>query len=715
MQKVELLAPAGNYEAFIGAICAGADAVYLGGEKYGARAYADNFSNEEIISAIRYAHIFNRKVYLTINTLMKENEYKNLCDYIRPFYIHGLDGVIVQDIGAFGILKECFPRLELHASTQMTLTSELGISYLKEMGASRVVPARELSLDEIKAIKEKVDIEIECFVHGAMCYCYSGQCLFSSILGGRSGNRGRCAQPCRLPYKFSKNGQESYPFSLKDMCTVEFIPQLIEAGIDSFKIEGRMKKPEYAAGVTAIYRKYIDLYYKNGDKNFKVAKEDLNKLSKLYIRSDIQDGYYFRHNGKEMITPGKPSYSGSDDTYLAQIRQNYIESAKKISINMYGSFLEGEKAVLTASYQDIVVSLEGNNIDKAQNRPMLKADIEKQLLKVGNTVFKCESLNTEVSEGIFVPNKSLNELRRNVLQLLEDEIIKANGFDVERTDDLLHENNDRDTAEGICNREKENVVTVTTKEQLYALEQSNYRFNRVYLDYQLLLELQKEEIDSFMKKWNLGVVYPRIVRKKAFHILEAIYQKGGQIPFAVIKNLETLQFLKQQNYTGKIIGDYTLYVCNSGAAKWAESELQGICYPVELNKGELAQINIGTKLYKEQLIYTYLPLMVTANCLKKTTDRCGQKNIYEEIYDRYHKKFISKSNCRLCYSELYNCVPMSLHKYIKDMRHSIDGYRIDFTIEDSKMTKAVLDLYFGNGTDVSLGEYTTGHFKRGVE
>ena len=214
MKKVELLAPAGNYEAFLGAIHAGADAVYLGGEKYGARAYADNFSDEQIIEAIRYAHMFNRKVYLTINTLMKEAEYTALYDYVKPFYINGLDGVIVQDLGVFFVLKECFPKLELHASTQMTLTSELGISYLKEAGASRVVPARELSLSEIQTIKNKVNIEIECFVHGAMCYCYSGQCLFSSILGGRSGNRGRCAQPCRLPYKFSKNGQESYPFSL---------------------------------------------------------------------------------------------------------------------------------------------------------------------------------------------------------------------------------------------------------------------------------------------------------------------------------------------------------------------------------------------------------------------------------------------------------------------------------------------------------------------
>ncbi len=713
MKKVELLAPAGNYEAFLGAIHAGADAVYLGGEKYGARAYADNFSDEEIIAAIRYAHIFNRKVYLTINTLMKEAEYIALCDYVKPFYVSGLDGVIVQDLGAFSALKECFPKLELHASTQMTLTSELGITYLKEAGASRVVPARELSLSEIQTIKENVDIEIECFVHGAMCYCYSGQCLFSSILGGRSGNRGRCAQPCRLPYKFSKNGQESYPFSLKDMCTIEFIPKLIEAGIDSFKIEGRMKKPEYAAGVTAIYRKYIDMYYERGSAGFKVSKEDMDNLSKLYIRSEIQDGYYFRHNGKEMITPGKPSYLGSDEGYLHKIRQNYIERGEKVPVEMYGFFLAGEKAVLNVTYKNISVSLEGNVIDTAQNRPMTKEDIEKQLLKLGNTVFVCKELNTEVGDAIFIPNKVLNELRRSVLQLLEDEIIKNNGFDVCRADYVKIEKTVKENNFSVTN--KEFSVFVTTREQLYVLENSNYFFDRVYLDYQLLLELNEDEIDAFAKRWVLGVVYPRIIRKNAFGILDEIYNKSKNLHIAVIKNLEALQFLKNKRFSGDILSDYTLYVCNSGSTDWALKEVQGICYPVELNKGELMQIQLSDTLRKEQLVYSYLPLMVTANCLKKTTDRCGQKNLYETVYDRYKKAFVSKSNCKLCYSELYNCVPLSLHKYLKDMHHPVNAYRIDFTIEDSKMTSRVLDLYFGNGMDSELGEYTTGHFKRGVE
>ncbi len=713
MKRVELLAPAGNYEAFLGAIHAGADAVYLGGEKYGARAYADNFSDEEIISAIRYAHILGKKVYLTINTLMKQEEYEALCEYVLPFYENGLDGAIIQDMGAFFALQKAFPGLELHASTQMTLTSELGVKYLKEIGASRVVPARELSLDEIKTIKEQIDIELECFVHGAMCYCYSGQCFFSSILGGRSGNRGRCAQPCRLPYKLSEKGQENYPFSLKDMCTVEFIPKLIEAGIDSFKIEGRMKKPEYAAGVTAIYRKYIDLYYEKGGADFKVSSEDMDNLKKLYIRSEIQDGYYFRHNGKEMITPGKPSYLGSDEIYLSKIRQKYIEQNMKLPMEIYGSFLVGEKAVLTATYQDITVTVEGNIVDKAQNRPMSKEDVEKQLQKLGNTCFMCESLYVEVGEDIFIPNKILNELRRTLLKRLEDAIIERNGFDAWRKDMSIH--TEDATKEGRMINSAGFAVSISTKEQLYILENSDYSFERLYLDYELLLEIDKEKLKELSKRWILGVVYPRIVRKNALKTMEEIYQKSKDITISVIKNLETLQFLKDKQFAGEIISDYTVYIYNSGSAQWAQKEVNGMCYPIELNKGELAQIDMPQNIRKEQIVYAYLPLMVSVNCLKKTTDQCGQKNALKVVYDRYKKAFYSKSRCRLCYSELYNCVPLSLHKYLKDIRYAVDAYRIDFTIEDSAKMRAVMDLYFRNGSDITLGEYTTGHFKRGVE
>ena len=321
-KKVELLAPAGDFSCFMAAMNAGADAVYLGGEKFGARAYANNFLEEEILEAIRVAHIFSKKVYLTVNTLVKEKEMDDLVPYLTPLYLGGLDGVIIQDIGVFQTIKEHFPGLELHASTQMAITGKYGAKLLKEMGACRVVPARELSLEEIKDIKEYTGLEIETFIHGAMCYGYSGQCLFSSILGGRSGNRGRCAGPCRLPYQ--AGGQKQvYPLSLKDMYTLPLVPELIEAGIDSFKIEGRMKSPEYVAGVTSMYRKYIDRYYENPSAKFVIEKQDETLLKQLYIRSDLCQGYYHTHNAKTMVTIKEPGYSGCSEDVLTKIRTQY--------------------------------------------------------------------------------------------------------------------------------------------------------------------------------------------------------------------------------------------------------------------------------------------------------------------------------------------------------------------------------------------------------
>lgn len=434
LKRPELLAPAGNYEAFLGAIAAGADAVYLGGTRFGARAYADNFDKDSVVRAIEYAHLYGRKLYMTVNTLVKEEEFNDLYDYLAPFADAGLDGVIVQDFGVLGFIREHFPKVELHASTQMAITGVNGARLLKKMGAVRVVPARELSLKEMIDIREKAGIEVEAFIHGAMCYCYSGMCLFSSIVGGRSGNRGRCAQPCRLPYKvqggFAQDEaikDEFYPLSLKDMCTVEIIPSLIDAGIDSFKIEGRMKKPEYVAGVTSIYRKYIDRYLENPSAPFKVEKSDLDMLRHLYLRTEISQGYYNRHNSRDMVTLSSPSYSGSDDALIARIKNKYLTGEKKRSISAYGYFHTGCESMLTFSCGDVSVTVSGQVVQEASKRPMLKEDIENRIMKLGDTFFelKPQDLTVDMDEGepgIFMPVKELNELRRQAADKLLDEL-----------------------------------------------------------------------------------------------------------------------------------------------------------------------------------------------------------------------------------------------------------------------------------------------------
>lgn len=321
MKKVELLAPAGSYDAMLAAEAAGCDAVYMGGALFGARAYADNPNNEMLLRAIDHMHLRNKKLYLTVNTLLKNEElYGSLYDYLVPFYRHGLDAVIVQDTGVLKFISEEFKGLPIHLSTQMTINTSEGARYVSENlreltgtdSVTRFVPSRELSLEEVKALKDS-GLEVETFIHGALCYSYSGQCLMSSILGGRSGNRGRCAQPCRKKYTYScgKETGQGYYLSLKDMCTLDFVPELIEAGIDSFKIEGRMKSYEYAGGVVSVYRRFIDSYYEYGEA--KPLNKDKIMLMDFYNRGGFCDGYYKEKTTRRdtcMIFPERQNHYG---------------------------------------------------------------------------------------------------------------------------------------------------------------------------------------------------------------------------------------------------------------------------------------------------------------------------------------------------------------------------------------------------------------------
>lgn len=310
-RRIEILSPAGSYDCLKAAINAGADAVYVGGTRFGARAFAENFHTEQLLEAIDYVHLHGKKIYLTINTLLKERELQEeLYAYLLPYYRQGIDAVIVQDMGVLQFVKEHFPGLTIHASTQMTVTDVLGAKLLEEQGVERVVTSREMHVDEIREIARQTNLEIESFVHGALCYCYSGQCLYSSILGGRSGNRGQCAQPCRLPYRMQGEKKPQYLLSPKDICTLELIPELVECGIYSFKIEGRMKKPEYVALVTAMYRKYTDLYLEHGREGFVVDEKDKGKLLDLYNRGGFHEGYYHTQNGREMMSLKRPNHAG---------------------------------------------------------------------------------------------------------------------------------------------------------------------------------------------------------------------------------------------------------------------------------------------------------------------------------------------------------------------------------------------------------------------
>ena len=329
--KPEILAPAGSMEGLKAAIAAGCNAVYIGGNRFGARAFANHLDQDEMLEAIAYCHLHDVKLYMTVNTVLKDREIKEaLFSYLRPYYEAGLDAVIVQDMGVLRFISRHFPKLAIHASTQMTLTMGKGKEFLEKYHVNRIVPARELTLRELCTMRRETSMELEVFVHGALCYCYSGQCLFSSMLGGRSGNRGRCAQPCRLPYHMAEQNrsEDAYLLSPKELCNLPYLAEMIEAGIDSFKIEGRMKRTEYTAFVTSMYRKYVDLYFALGKekyrdyikKNQKEWEEDLQNLSDLYNREGFTQGYLTgqagdsaqRHPGQKgtMLASKRPKHGG---------------------------------------------------------------------------------------------------------------------------------------------------------------------------------------------------------------------------------------------------------------------------------------------------------------------------------------------------------------------------------------------------------------------
>ena len=347
-KRPEILAPAGSMESLKAAIAAGCDAVYMGGNRFGARAYAENPQKDEMLAAIRYCHLHGVKIYMTVNTLLKEKELQEeLFSFLLPYYQEGVDAVIVQDMGVLRFLHRHFPDLELHASTQMTLTMGKSVRLLEEYGVSRIVPARELSLSELAQMRQDTSVELEVFVHGALCYCYSGQCLFSSMLGGRSGNRGRCAQPCRMAYRLLENGQRGeYLLSPRENCNLAYVGKLIEAGVDSFKIEGRMKRPEYTALTTAMYRKYTDLYLAMGKQGYEEYlkthqaewQEDLRRLGELYNRNGFTSGYlegkagvpYAGYQGQgQMLSDLRPKHGGICVGEVTAVNRNTVTYTAK--------------------------------------------------------------------------------------------------------------------------------------------------------------------------------------------------------------------------------------------------------------------------------------------------------------------------------------------------------------------------------------------------
>ena len=734
-KRAELLAPAGSYPALEAAFRAGADAVYLGGQKFGARAYADNLDTDQMKEAIRYAHIHGRQLYLTVNTLLKNRELeKELYEYLAPYYEEGLDAVIVQDLGVLRFIRREFPGMHIHASTQMTITGVESARLLKDAGASRIVTARELSLKEIQAIYQETGIEIESFIHGALCYCYSGQCLMSSMIGGRSGNRGRCAQPCRLPYQVYRNGKRlnnektAYALSPKDMCTVRILSDIIDAGVFSLKIEGRMKKPEYTAGVVQVYRKYLDRVLA-GEKNPQVSREDYQMLMDLYNRDGFHESYYKVRNGKDMMAlrNEKKTVSGTDiradrnEELFSQLRNHYLERKKQEKIKGILTLYAGCSAIMEVSCRQYHAVTEGAVVQQASNRPLDEERVRRQIQKTGDTEFVFEQLEIFMGDDIFMPMQQLNELRRNALESLEREM----------TDPFRRKLPVR-SDEYITFIRKEDIphlyASVRTEDQLKAVLTVG-DIAGIYADCGIFSrESFEEQVTEALEVCRregkeLYLMLPHMVRdheldgrKESFTDL---CEKG--LRGFLVRNLESFGVLKQSGLADRAVLDANLYTMNGESQLfWDE---QGVCrntVPLELNQKEISYRNNSNS---EIMIYGYVPMMISVQCLQKNMDHCDKKCAVLTLEDRYQKKFHAVCSCEFCYNTIYNALPMSLLQDADKVRKlGVSGYRLSFTVESEQETREIAErfaaVYMHDcevKTEWMTGETTRGHFNRKVE
>lgn len=699
----ELLAPAGNLEILKGVIESGADAVYVGGSIFGARAYANNFTEEELLEAIDFAHLRGVKVYLTVNTLIKNSEFSKLYDYLLPYYKRGLDAVIVQDIGVVKAIHEYFPSMEIHTSTQMTVTGADGVRFLSQFGVTRVVMAREISLAEMKRIHEETGMELEAFVHGALCYSYSGQCLFSSILGGRSGNRGRCAQPCRLPYTV-EGKKDEYILSLKDMCGIKALDKLHDAGVYSLKIEGRMKQLEYACGVVKYYRSYID-------SKKPVSDADYDRIKALGNRCGFTDRYYFDHNGSDMVTYVKPNFVSNAAEPSPEKRKLSIEGELVLR--------EGEPGSLTVKRGDVTYKASIESVSAALKAPLDKKAAIDRINKTGDTDFEFSHIKAQIGENVFVPNGALNKLRRDAISGLCDKLLEkyyrndARYADMSRLTALPEHVVKSDAAHDEAINDYTTICSCMTRAQLDTL--IGYEcFDVFYLDFDMydrktLIQQFADDVKSLTKRnKKVYLMLPTIFRADSSDYFVSIAKELDKVNFEgfVVKNYEEL-YLTENLFTGKkVILDHNMYTFNDvSKSAFFEHGVSGDTVPLELNSREIMhRNNIGSQM----IVYGYYPLMTTANCVHKNTNGCDKKQKLIYLKDRYNKSFAVCNNCKECYNTIYNSLPTMLTKNISKLKEAgIRSFRYSFTIETPKQIKAVMDD--------KVAEYTNGHYKRGVE
>lgn len=674
MKKIELLSPAGNMECLKAAVYAGCDAVYVGGKNFGARSYAGNFTLEELEAAVNFCHLYDVKIYVTVNTIIYEEEVKAFMKYIDNLVNINVDALIMQDIGMIDLVRQTYPNFEIHASTQMHIHNEEGVLFAKNLGVNRVVLARETPIEKVKEIKEKTNMDIEIFGHGALCVSYSGQCFMSYLIGGRSGNRGTCAQCCRQKYSLEIDSnvviKDKYILSMKDLCTLENLDKFIEAGIDSIKIEGRMKRKEYVYLVTSIYRKAIDSYYDEGKIN--ITKKDLLELYKIFNRK-FTKGFLFNEKNDNITNEYRPNHMGieigkvikvnngmikckidgelnindgirildnndigfivtniykknkliktiqsdtieiktkfkpkegsiivktTDYKQLKEIDKKLESNSRKVLINIKISVKKDKNIELELINNNIKINVNGEIPFKAINKPITKNDIEKQINRLGNTIYKIDKLEIELDDDLFIPLSELNNLRRKALELLENKKLEKKVY------------KKNEYKRNPIDYKKENEKNIYVKD--YNIKKDNI-YNIVYKD--------KKDEESIM-------ALPRIVDKYVWEDDKYLIRDVGGI----------------YKYK-KGITDFSVHATNSYTIAYLHTQgIEKITLSYELNDKQIEKIikkyknryNVNPNL--ELIVYGYVEAMITKyNPLEKYKEKEGY------LIDRFGNKYYIKN------------------------------------------------------------------------
>lgn len=694
---MELLAPAGSMEALRAAVCNGADAVYLGADTFNARINARNFSAADLQEAVVYCHVRGVKVHLTLNTLVLDREMPRAAELIRLAASCGVDAFIVQDLGVVSLCRQLAPDVPIHASTQMSIHSLEGVMEAAALGCSRVVLARELPAEEIAHICKKSPVEIEVFVHGALCMCYSGQCYLSSVIGRRSGNRGQCAQPCRLPYGYGRFESTRYPLSLKDNCLAGELDELRRMGVASIKIEGRMKRPEYVAIVTRAYRTVL-----NGGK---LMPSDLQELETAFSRQGFTDGYFRGQTGSDMF--GRRQEGEDTADLFASARATYEQGEpQRIGVRFYAMIRRGEAAQLAVEDPDgNLCRTRGPVPEQAVYRSLTPQDLEQQLKKTGGTPYLCTAVRSSLDPDLMLPASAINAMRRDVIAELTAKRGRA-------APARLNAYDEPPRYDGIAG-EPQLTIAVRTAGQITS-RMLSMKPTVLYVPLSELAEHpdlpQRVSVET-----QLAAILPRVIWSGELapvaRQLRMVYEMGVRQVLA--GNLGQLHIARAAGFA--VRGDFGLNIVNSRAMRYLrEQGLDSQLLSFELTLPQIRDISKAVPA--ELLIYGRLPLMLMENCvMKNRTGICACQTGTVRLVDRVGEEFPIVKDPGTCRNVLLNGKKL----YLLDKKDALRGMglwalRLQFTTENPGEIDKVLMDYQGRAV-FDAGSYTRGLYSRGVE